>query len=130
MRVIPVLLVLLSLAFMHGACMTHDGAAHAGIGAHAGAASADGAGHVHPPEVEGHQHDHGPDHDPCCTYAPEAAPAALLTVMALLLLVALGAVGRGLIQDGALQRALAGLCPRRGRPPRVSPRHALCVLRL
>jgi hypothetical protein len=129
-RIIPVLLVLLGLAFMHGACMTHDDAAqaatgsqtHAVTGTHTDAAH-HGAGH--------HQHDHEPGPESCCDQAlDELHCAALLTIASLLTLAALGGITRGGILISAAQRVPGILYRGREPPPRASPRLALCVLRI
>jgi hypothetical protein len=122
----PVLMLLLGLAFMHGACagtaagIAPDGGAESTWSAAPKVAERAEAGPYH-----GH---HDPDHAPCCHLAAGDDCVAVLVVSFLLLLV-LGLGGPAIRFD--VSRGLLWATPGlRAGPPGGMPRLALCVIRI
>jgi hypothetical protein len=123
-RTFPMLLLLLGLIFMHGAC------AAAAI-----ASDADGtqipASKVTEPAVPGPHHDgHNSDHAPCCHLAAGDECVALsVASFLLLLMVSFGGwpIRFGISVSRGLRWARPGL---RAGPPGGMPRLALCVIRI
>ncbi|MGH3391481.1 MAG: hypothetical protein ACRDOO_21645 [Actinomadura sp.] len=123
-RAFSVLLLLLGLVFMHGACA--GAVAHNASGGHGDVAAAVAL------VVADSPHDgHRPGHDPCCDLAAGHDCLALL-VASLLLLLTLGLAGSA-IRSGicdvyrGLRQARRGL---RAGPSGGMPRLALCVIRI
>ncbi|MBC6460160.1 hypothetical protein [Actinomadura sp. HBU206391] len=124
-RTVPVLLLLLGLVFMHGACVTAgiaagDGGTHPPITASA-VAELTSAGHS--PD-----HPHHSDHASCCSDAVEAGCIALLAAT-FLLLAGLSRNGAGVLLS-ARRSLRSGVPLLRASPQAGLPRSVLCVMRV